>query len=198
MQLAKNLYLTPAKNMTRKGLEILIALKLDFDLSKERTLEIYLNVIEWGDGIYGAEAAARHYFHKSAAVLSSYEAAYLTAIIPNPVKWGRLPPGSYVRHRISAVLARMGDAPAPDLNKLPLSFSILPAVGSDKIIHETTQTTSAKTLKQKTQTEPPVTNMTKPVAPEPIQPDAAAPEANPAPDTGSDQTDPKEFFLDDL
>ena len=70
-QLAKNLYLSPSKNPIRKVRELLIARRLEAELSKQRILELYLNVIEWGDGIYGAEAAARTYFHKSAADLVS-------------------------------------------------------------------------------------------------------------------------------
>jgi monofunctional biosynthetic peptidoglycan transglycosylase len=83
-QLAKNLYLSPSKNPVRKATELLIARRLEAELSKQRILEIYLNVIEWGDGIYGAEAAARHYFNASAASLSAEQAAFLSAIIPNP------------------------------------------------------------------------------------------------------------------
>lgn len=107
MQLAKNLYLSPQKTVTRKLLEILIAWKMDHELSKDRILEIYLNVIEWGKGVYGAEAAARHYFKKSAAGLTPDEAAFLAAILPNPRKWGRWPPGPYVRKRMEIILFRM-------------------------------------------------------------------------------------------
>lgn len=120
MQLAKNLFLTPDKNVFRKGLEILLALKMDRDLSKERILEIYLNVVEWGDGIYGAEEASRHYFKKSAAGLTSYEAAYLSAILPSPVNWGEYPPGPYVRRRVGIIQARMNAVPAPNLANLSL------------------------------------------------------------------------------
>jgi monofunctional glycosyltransferase len=83
-QLAKNLYLSSRKNFFRKGQEAILTIFLERNLSKKRILEIYLNVIEWGDGIYGAEAAAQHYFHKPAAVLSANEAAFLSAMIPNP------------------------------------------------------------------------------------------------------------------
>ncbi len=83
-QLAKNLYLSTDRSFLRKGREALITFVMERELSKRRILEIYLNVIEWGDGIYGAEAAARHYFNKSAANLSPSEAAYLAAMIPNP------------------------------------------------------------------------------------------------------------------
>lgn len=83
-QLAKNLYLSTEKSFLRKGREAVITYFLERELSKRRILELYLNVIEWGDGIYGAEAAAQYYFHKPAADLSPREAAFLSAIIPNP------------------------------------------------------------------------------------------------------------------
>ena len=83
-QLAKNLYLSSRRSFFRKGQEALLTVFLERTLTKPRILEIYLNVIEWGDGIYGAEAAAQHYFHKPASVLSANEAAYLSAMIPNP------------------------------------------------------------------------------------------------------------------
>lgn len=83
-QLAKNLYLSSDKTFIRKGQEAIITIFLERLLTKRRILEIYLNVIEWGDGIYGAEAAAQYYLRKSAASLSASEAAFLSAIIPNP------------------------------------------------------------------------------------------------------------------
>jgi monofunctional glycosyltransferase len=83
-QLAKNLYLSSQRNFFRKGQEALITAFLERELSKRRILELYLNVIEWGDGIYGAEAAAQRYFHKPAQALSANEAAFLSAMIPNP------------------------------------------------------------------------------------------------------------------
>jgi monofunctional biosynthetic peptidoglycan transglycosylase len=84
-QLAKNLYLSEERSFLRKGREAAITYFLEKELSKRRILEIYLNVIEWGDGIYGAEAAARTYFKKSAADLTAQEAAYLSAMIPSPL-----------------------------------------------------------------------------------------------------------------
>jgi monofunctional biosynthetic peptidoglycan transglycosylase len=84
-QLAKNLYLSEERSFFRKGREAAITYFLERDLSKKRILEIYLNVIEWGDGIYGAEAASRTYFNKSASQLSPQEAAYLSAMIPSPL-----------------------------------------------------------------------------------------------------------------
>jgi monofunctional biosynthetic peptidoglycan transglycosylase len=84
-QLSKNLYLSEDRNFLRKGREALYTYFLEKDLSKKRILEIYLNVIEWGDGVYGAEAASRTYFNKSASSLTSQEAAYLSAMIPSPL-----------------------------------------------------------------------------------------------------------------
>jgi monofunctional biosynthetic peptidoglycan transglycosylase len=83
-QLAKNLYLSSQRSFIRKGQEAVLTLFLERMLSKRRILEIYLNVIEWGDGIYGAEAASQFYFHKPASSLSASEAAFLSAMIPNP------------------------------------------------------------------------------------------------------------------
>ena len=83
-QLAKNLYLSSRRSFFRKGQEAMLTIMLERTLSKRRLLEIYLNVIEWGDGIYGAEAAAQNYFHKPASSLNATQAAFLSAMIPNP------------------------------------------------------------------------------------------------------------------
>jgi monofunctional biosynthetic peptidoglycan transglycosylase len=83
-QLAKNLYLSSERSFIRKGQEAIVTVMLERCLTKRRILEVYLNVIEWGDGIYGAEAAAEHYFNKSASALTPSEAAFLSAMIPNP------------------------------------------------------------------------------------------------------------------
>jgi monofunctional glycosyltransferase len=103
MQLAKNIYLTHRKVVFRKLVEIAIAFEMEALLSKDRILELYLNLIEWAPGVYGAEAAARHYFRKPAEDLSPGEAAFLAAIIPNPKKWGRWPPGPYVLKRMEVL-----------------------------------------------------------------------------------------------
>jgi monofunctional biosynthetic peptidoglycan transglycosylase len=83
-QLAKNLYLSSQRSFVRKGQEAVLTIFLEHQLSKHRILELYLNVIEWGDGIYGAEAASQHYFRRSAAALAPDQAAFLSAMIPNP------------------------------------------------------------------------------------------------------------------
>ncbi|MBI4211494.1 MAG: monofunctional biosynthetic peptidoglycan transglycosylase [Deltaproteobacteria bacterium] len=108
MQLARNLYLTRDKAIWRKLAELLITLKLELILPKRRILEIYLNVVEWGDHVYGAEAAAHHYFSKSAAALSASEAAFLASILPSPKKWGHYPPGPYVARRMQKIQRLMG------------------------------------------------------------------------------------------
>ncbi|HEX5037294.1 MAG TPA: monofunctional biosynthetic peptidoglycan transglycosylase [bacterium] len=100
MQLAKNLYLTPRKLVFRKVLEIALAYEMEVLLSKDRILELYLNLIEWAPGVYGAQSAAGHYFRKPASKLTSAEAAFLAAIIPSPKKWGRWPPGPYIQGRM--------------------------------------------------------------------------------------------------
>ena len=112
-QLAKNLYLSPSKNPIRKARELLIARRLEAELTKQRILELYLNVIEWGNGIYGAEAAARAYFRKSAAELSAQEAALLAAAIPNPRLLDPGNPSARLRLRQQMVLRRMGAVTPP-------------------------------------------------------------------------------------
>jgi len=112
-QLAKNLYLSPSKNPVRKVREFLIARALEAELSKQRILELYLNEIEWGDGIYGAEAAARTYFRKSCADLSPQEAALLAAAIANPRLLDPGHPSTRLRRRQQMVMHRMGAVTPP-------------------------------------------------------------------------------------
>jgi monofunctional biosynthetic peptidoglycan transglycosylase len=107
-QLAKNLYLSPSKNPLRKVRELIIARRLEAELKKARILELYLNVIEWGDGIYGAEAAARTYFHTSASTLGAREAAFLAAAIVNPQLMNPAHPTSRLLRRQQLILRRMG------------------------------------------------------------------------------------------
>jgi monofunctional biosynthetic peptidoglycan transglycosylase len=112
-QLAKNLYLSPSKNPIRKLRELMIARQLEAELSKQRILELYLNVIEWGGGIYGAEAAARTYFHKAAAELAPHEAALLAAAIINPRVLDAGHPTARLRRRQQMVMRRMGAVTPP-------------------------------------------------------------------------------------
>jgi len=106
-QLAKNLYLSTSKDPVRKFKELVITLRMERILSKRRILEIYLNVIEWGNGIFGAEQAARKYFEKSAAYLTREEAAMMAAVIPNPRKYQPNIMSRYVARRSSIILSRM-------------------------------------------------------------------------------------------
>jgi monofunctional biosynthetic peptidoglycan transglycosylase len=107
-QLAKNLYLSPSRNPLRKLHEMLIAWEMERILGKRRILEIYLNVIEWGDGIYGAEAAARHYFGVSAASLNEEQAVFLSAIIPAPLTgYNPNDRSNYIRRRVNVIRSPM-------------------------------------------------------------------------------------------
>ena len=117
-QLAKNLYLSPSKNPLRKLREFVIARRLEAELRKSRILELYLNVIEWGDGIYGAEAAARTYFHTSAAALGPSEAAALAACIINPRVMNPAHPTPRVLRRQQLILKRMNVVRPPAENAI--------------------------------------------------------------------------------
>ena len=107
-QLAKNLYLSPSKNPLRKLRELVIARRLEAELKKVRIFELYLNVIEWGDGVYGVESAARAYFQKPAAELGTSEAALLAAAIVNPRLLNPARPTSRLLRRQQLILRRMG------------------------------------------------------------------------------------------
>ncbi len=112
-QLAKNLFLSTKRTPWRKGEEALITVMLENVLSKRRILEIYLNVIEWGDGVFGAEAASHHYYKTSAAKLSSAQAAKLAAMIPNPRYYDAHKSTSYLSRRTATIQARMRFAEVP-------------------------------------------------------------------------------------
>ena len=112
-QLAKNLFLSAERSWLRKGEEALITWMLEDALTKRRILELYLNYAEWGEGIFGAEAAARYHFGVPASALNPEQAAWLAVILPSPHRYarGRLTP--YLASRISTILARMGDVQIP-------------------------------------------------------------------------------------
>ena len=112
-QLAKNLYLSPSKNPVRKLRELIIARRLEAELKKARILELYLNTIEWGDGLYGIEAAARTYFHKSASELGATDAALLAGAIINPRVHNPARPTSRLIRRQQLILRRMGAVTPP-------------------------------------------------------------------------------------
>ncbi|EPR66549.1 monofunctional biosynthetic peptidoglycan transglycosylase [Cyclobacterium qasimii] len=106
-QTAKNVFLWPGRNFVRKGLEAYFTVLIELMWGKERILEVYLNVIEMGDGIYGAEAAAQYYFKKPASDLNRQEAALIAAVLPNPIRWRPDKPTDYIRKRQSWILRNM-------------------------------------------------------------------------------------------
>jgi monofunctional biosynthetic peptidoglycan transglycosylase len=112
-QLAKNLLLSGERSLPRKGQELVLTFLLERLLTKERILEIYLNSVEWGEGVFGAEAAAQHYFRKSATQLSAYEAARLAVMLPRPRYFEKLPGSGYLASRANTIVARMRDAELP-------------------------------------------------------------------------------------
>ena len=112
-QLAKNLFLSGDRSMFRKGEEAIITIMLEWVMDKERILEIYLNVIEWGDGVFGAEAAARHYFGVSASQLSAEQAARLAAMVPRPRFYDRNRNAPWLLRKTQIILERMPRAQLP-------------------------------------------------------------------------------------
>ncbi len=110
-QLAKNLYLTPSKNPVRKIKEAILTWRLERNLSKRRIIELYLNVVEWGDGLFGIEAASRHYFAKDVSELTAREAARLAAVLPNPRRYDPSGTSRFVENRsdkIYEIMVRRG------------------------------------------------------------------------------------------
>jgi monofunctional biosynthetic peptidoglycan transglycosylase len=112
-QLAKNLLLSGERTMLRKGQEFILTMALETCLSKQRILEIYLNHVEWGEGVFGAEAAARHYFKKSAAQLTPWEAARLSVMLPRPRFFEKRPQSPYLSDRAQIIVNRMNNVVAP-------------------------------------------------------------------------------------
>lgn len=112
-QLAKNLLLSGERTLLRKGQELVLTLLLEAFLDKRRILELYLNHVEWGEGVFGAEAAAQHYFRKPAARLTAGEAARLAVMLPRPKYFEALPNSPYLASRSSVILGRMGSASLP-------------------------------------------------------------------------------------
>ncbi len=112
-QLAKNLFLSGERTLFRKAQEFVLTMALELFLDKQRILEIYLNNVEWGEGVFGAQAAAQHYFRKPASQLSAYEAARLAVMLPRPKYFEKMPNSAYVSGRAGVIVARMGDAQLP-------------------------------------------------------------------------------------
>jgi len=112
-QLAKNLLLSGERTVPRKAQELVLALWLETFLSKQRILEIYLNNVEWGEGVFGAQAASRHYFRVDAAQLGPAQAARLAVMLPAPKRFEKNPGSVYVSGRAATIVARMGDVQLP-------------------------------------------------------------------------------------
>ena len=112
-QTAKNVFLWQGRNYIRKGLEAYFTILIEAIWGKKRILEIYVNSIEWGNGIYGVEAASQQYFKKSAKTITKREAALLAAVLPNPRKWSPAAPTGYIKQRSNGIQARMGGIALP-------------------------------------------------------------------------------------
>jgi monofunctional biosynthetic peptidoglycan transglycosylase len=121
MQTAKNVFLWPGRDWIRKGLEAYFTVLIELVWGKRRIIETYLNVVEWGPGIYGAAAAAQFYFHKPPNALNAEEAARLAAILPDPLKWSASRPDRYVAERATFIRDGMPDVPlkTPACRSLP-------------------------------------------------------------------------------
>ncbi|MDR1967558.1 MAG: monofunctional biosynthetic peptidoglycan transglycosylase [Burkholderiaceae bacterium] len=112
-QLAKNLLLSGERTLPRKAQELILTYALERLLDKRRILELYLNHVEWGQGIFGAEAAAQHYFGKSAAQLNAWESARLAVMLPRPRYFEKLPRSDYLNHRTGVIVQRMRNTELP-------------------------------------------------------------------------------------
>lgn len=108
MQVAKNLFLWPGRDPLRKALEVWLTPQIALLWPKRRVLEVYLNIVEFGPGVYGAEAAARAHFNRPAAALTAQQAAQLAVVLPAPLQWSAAAPGPYLRERAATVRRRVG------------------------------------------------------------------------------------------
>jgi monofunctional biosynthetic peptidoglycan transglycosylase len=107
MQVARNLFLWPGGGFVRKAIEAPLALTIDALWPKRRVIEVYLNIVEWGGGIYGAEAASRAFFHAPASRLSRHEAGLMAAVLPNPRRWSPAHPTAYIARRAGVITGRI-------------------------------------------------------------------------------------------
>ena len=112
-QLAKNLFLSGERTVLRKAQELVITMMLELLLGKDRILTTYLNNVEWGEGVFGAQAAAQHYFHTQAAFLGAAQAARLAVMLPAPKRFEKTPSSPYVLGRSATIVARMGGVDLP-------------------------------------------------------------------------------------
>lgn len=108
-QTAKNVFLWPSRNLVRKGLEAYFTFLIELIWSKERIMEVYLNVIEMGPGIYGIEAASQTFYNRPASKLTRQQAAMIAAVLPNPIRWSPAKPTGYIRGRQSWILRQMNN-----------------------------------------------------------------------------------------
>ncbi len=113
-QTAKNVFLFPARSWVRKGFEVYFTFLIEVAWSKKRIMEVYLNVIEMGEGVYGAEAAAQEYFHKPAKKLSNRAASLIAAVLPNPRKWSPARPTPYIQRKSGRIMFFMSRLDAKD------------------------------------------------------------------------------------
>lgn len=113
MQTAKNVFLWHGRNYVRKALEAYFTVLIELIWGKRRILEVYVNVIEFGEGIYGVQSAAKIFFHKDASQLNSKESALLAAVLPNPRRWSPLSPTSYIEKRVEFIQGRMWSVVIP-------------------------------------------------------------------------------------
>ena len=116
-QTAKNVFLWPGRSWIRKGFEVYFTFLIELFWSKERIMEVYLNSIEMGPGVYGAEAAAHYYFHKPASKLSRSESAAIAAILPNPIRWSASKPTPYIQRKREWILRHMKYIDLREINK---------------------------------------------------------------------------------
>lgn len=112
-QTAKNVFLWPRRSWVRKGFETYFTLLIELFWNKKRILEVYLNVIETGDGLYGAEAAAQHYFGRSAQRLTKRQAALIVAVLPNPRRWSPVEPTAFINRKANTIVRYMGYSEIP-------------------------------------------------------------------------------------
>jgi monofunctional glycosyltransferase len=152
-QLAKNLYLSPSRNPIRKYKEVIITRRLEAALTKQRILELYLNLIEWGDGVFGCEAAARAYFGKSASALSPDEAALMAGAIINPRVYSPARPNARLRRRQQLIGRRMGAVAPPSTGGAPAAADPAHTIKDQPKIEANVPSTSARPVQPPVQPE---------------------------------------------
>jgi monofunctional biosynthetic peptidoglycan transglycosylase len=178
-QVAKNLFLWPSRSYLRKGLEVTFTVLLELMWPKDRILEVYLNIAEFGPGVYGVEAAARKFFDRSAQELSPTQAARLAAVLPNPRKWRADRPGPYVQARVDWILAHIGYGPV-----VPEPEATEPIPTEPQAVEPSAEGMPSDEPEFETAPpeEAPAVEGLEPAPADPSAPAPAAPEAEPGPD----------------